>query len=144
MSSPAAALRGFRSVVDFDETTGELIDPLSSTYQDTCVVLSTRLASVWMLREYGAGVVELLGRRITPPLFGAYKQLVCTAIDIWVVRFRVRRIVATGSIEDFRLGHLTMDMEVDYRPRAHLGDPTVERVVPLNLLFNRNDVSVVL
>jgi len=131
-------------MIDFDEMTGEIIDPLSSAYQDTCVVLSTRLSSRWMLREYGAGALELLGRRITPPLFEAYKQLVCTAIDLWVIRFRVRRITATGSVEDFRRGHVRMDMEVDYRPRAHLGDPTVERVAPLNLLLSRSGVSVIL
>ncbi len=57
-----------------------------------------------MRREFGGGVVELLGRAMTPALFAAWKQLVATAIDLWEPRFRVRRVLVTGSVEEIRTG----------------------------------------
>jgi len=116
-------------MADIDRRTGAVIDNLASTYQSVEIILTTRLSSILMLREFGSGVWELLGRAITPSLFSAWQQLIATAIDLWEPRLAVRRILPTGSVEEIRAGRAGLTIEADYRPRGHLGDFTVERVV---------------
>ncbi|MBN9033743.1 MAG: GPW/gp25 family protein [Rhizobiales bacterium] len=116
-------------MADFDRRTGKIIDNLASTYQSVEIILSTRLSSLVMLREFGSGVWELLGRAMTPSLFAAWQQLIATAIELWEPRLAVRRIILTGSVEEIRAGRAGLSIEADYRPRGHLGDFTVERVI---------------
>ncbi|MCF1502908.1 GPW/gp25 family protein [Afifella sp. H1R] len=125
-----------------DRRTGQVIDNLTSAYQGVEVTLSTRLGSRIMRREFGGGVAELLGRAMTPALFEAFRQLIGTAIDLWEPRFRVRKISLSGSVEQIRAGRAGMIFEVDYRPRGHLGDFTVERVVSFPLIFRAGGVEV--
>ena len=82
-----------------DRHTGKVIDNLASAYQGVEVILSTRIGSRVMRREFGGGIAELLGRLMTPALFAAWRQLVATAIDLWEPRFRVRKVMLDGSAE---------------------------------------------
>lgn len=120
-----------------DRHTGKVIDNLVSAYQGVEVALSTRIGSRTMRREFGGGVVELLGRAVTPHLFAAWQQLVGTAIDLWEPRFRVRRPLVKGSVEQIRLGQVGLTIEADYRPRGHRGDFTVERVLSFDIYFGQ-------
>ncbi|WP_223478747.1 GPW/gp25 family protein [Oricola indica] len=126
---------------DIDRQTFAVIDNFASALQGVETILSTRLGSRVMRREFGGGVVELLGRNVTAALFAAFQQLIATAIDLWEPRFSVRRITPQGSVEDIRAGRVGFLFEVDYRPRGHLGDFTVERVVQFSLLF-RDGIQV--
>ncbi|TRL35494.1 GPW/gp25 family protein [Rhizobium straminoryzae] len=119
-----------------DRRTGARISNLDSAYQAVTFTLGTRISSVPLLREFGGGIAELLGRAMTPALFAAWQQLIATAIDLWEPRFKVRRITATGSIDDIRNGVAGLMIEVDYRPKGHLGDETVDRVVSFGLGVN--------
>lgn len=121
----------------FDRRTGRLIDNLASAFQGVEVIMTTRIGSMVMLREFGGGVAELLGRLVTPALFAAWRQLVGTAIDLWEPRFHVRRVHPVASVEELRLGHVGLTIEVDYRPRGHLGDYTVERVLRFDIFFGQ-------
>lgn len=120
-----------------DRRTGKVIDNLASAFQGVEVTLSTRIGSRVMRRQFGGGVVELLGRAVTPALFAAWQQLVGTAIDLWEPRFRVRRPLVKGSVEQLRLGQVGLTIEADYRPRGHLGDFTVERVLSFDIYFGQ-------
>ena len=120
-----------------DRRTGKVIDNLASAFQGVEVTLSTRIGSRVMRREFGGGVVELLGRAVTPALFAAWRQLVGTAIDLWEPRFRVRRALVKGSVEQLRLGRVGLTIEADYRPRGHLGNFTVERVLSFDIYFGQ-------
>lgn len=124
-------------MADFDRRTGAPIDNLASAFQGVEIVLSTRIGSRMMRREFGGGVVELLGRALTPTLFAVWQQLIGTAIDLWEPRFRVRKITPRGTVDELRRGTAGLSIEVDYRPRGHRGDPTVERVLSFNLFFNQ-------
>lgn len=124
-----------------DRRTGKLLSNLESAYQGVEVTLGTRLASRVMRREFGGGVVELLGRALTPSLFAAWRQLVATAIDLWEPRFKVRRVSYSGSVDDVRRGIAAVQIEADYRPKAHLGDFTVERVVTFSLPAAQGGIS---
>lgn len=127
-------------MADISRYTGKVIDNLTSAFQGVEIILSTRIGSRVMRREFGGGAIELLGRAITPSLFAAWQQLVGTAIDLWEPRFRVRRVKPKGSAEELRLGHAGLSIEVDYRPRGHLGDFTVERVMSFDIFFNERVV----
>lgn len=125
-----------------DRRTGKVIGNLESAFQGLEVVFATRLASRVMRREFGAGIVELLGRAITPSLLAAWRQLLATAIDLWEPRFKVRRIVFEGSVDQIRAGNAGVAIEADYRPRGHLGDESVERVITLSLFASKSGFTV--
>jgi len=121
--------------------TFEVIDNLSSTLQSVEVILSTRIGSRVMRREFGGGAVELLGRAVTPKLFNAFRQLVATSIDEYEPRLLVRQIWLKGSIENLRLGTGQFVVEADYRPRGHKGDFSVARLLTFGLGFNSGAVT---
>lgn len=112
-----------------------------SNYESACQavehVLSSRIGSFPLLREYAGGVIELLGRATTPPLFAAWRQLVATAIDLWEPRFRVRRCSFSGTAAELRLGKADLVIEADFRPKGHLGDFTVERIASFTIGFHK-------
>lgn len=125
-----------------DRRTGRPVETLASAFQAVEVIFSTRIGERIMRREFGAGLAELLGRLATPALFVAFQTLIATAIDLWEPRFAVRRITVDGSPDALRLGHAQFDIEVDYRPRGHLGDLRVERVLTFGLRFERTGAQV--
>jgi phage baseplate assembly protein W len=126
-----------------DRRTGVVIDDLSSALQASAFVLGTRVNSVVLLREFGGGVIELLGRAMVPSLFAAWQQLIATAIDIWEPRLAIRSVVPTGSADEIRMGRAGLLIEADFRPRGHLGDFTVERVVGFTLNFGNRSITAV-
>lgn len=119
-----------------DRVTGKLLTPFESACQGVEVALTTAIGQRVMVREFGAGVLELLGRLVNMRLFNAYRQLLATAIDLWEPRFKVRRISLNGTVEEVRLGHIGLVVEVDFRPRGHLGDFTIDRVAQFSLTFD--------
>lgn len=133
-----------------DRHTGRVIDTLACAYQGVEVTLSTRIGRRIMRREFGGGVVELLGRAMTPALFAAWQQLIGTAIDLWEPRFKVRRISVEGTVDEIRLGHAGLTIEADYRPYAHLSpsDPRysteVERAVSFSVGFASGTARVLI
>ena len=101
--------------------------------QSVEVILSTRLRSRVMLRHFGGGVVEFLGPKRSVRLSTLLKQIIGTAIDLWEPRFKVRQVRQTGTADELALGHTKFVCECDYRPKGHLGEFTVERVVTFGL-----------
>jgi len=122
--------------------TGQPISNLDSAFQGVEVALSTLLGSRVMRREFGGGVLELLGRLVRPSLFDAFRQLVATTIDLWEPRFSVRKVSLTGTVDGLRTGAAGLKIEVNYRPRGHLGDFTVEGVRSFSVLFFSSNVRV--
>jgi uncharacterized protein len=125
---------------DMDRRSGAVISNFQSALQSVEIIIATRLGEVVMLREFGAGLSELLGRLMTPQLFVVFETLLATAIDLWEPRFQVRKIVVTGSPDALRRGSAGFRIEVDYRPQAHHGDLTVEGIRSFDLSFGRGDV----
>ena len=126
--------------MDIDRRTGAVIDNYSSAVQAVEVILITRVGELLMLRQFGGGVSALLGRLMTPQLFAVCRILISAAIDIWEPRFRVRKISVDGTTDGLRLGNATFSVEVDWRPRGHLGDETVEGVRSFFILTDRSGI----
>ncbi|WP_319498080.1 GPW/gp25 family protein [uncultured Cohaesibacter sp.] len=131
-------------MVGICKQTGELITPLQSAMQGVVDILNTRLRSVLTLRQYGSGAPELLGRKLNLDLLVAFRQLVSVSIDMWEPRLSVRRIAFTGTAAEFQQGHVTMRIEADFMPRAHLDPPdyTIEKQVSFAVL--NSDGSLIL
>ena len=129
-------------MVGIDRRTGKVMSNYDHALQSVEVILSTRIATRVMRRHFGGGVAEILGRAVTPPLFALFQQLVATAIDIWEPRFRVRQVIPLGTDEQIRAGQVGIRFEVDYRPRGHLGDFSVERVLSFGLNFRAGGLLV--
>lgn len=125
-----------------DRNTGQVVGNYASALQSVEVIFSTAIGERVMRRHFGAGLVELLGRAVTPPLFAAWQTLIAVGIDLWEPRFRVRGVYVTGSVDALRLGRAGVRIEVDWRPRGHLGDLTVEGVRSFSVGFgDRVNVS---
>ena len=110
-----------------DRETGQPLTDLDHVAQHVETLFATRLGELIMARGYGAGLSELLGRRILPALVARYKTLLALAIDTWEPRLKVVRIEAAGnSANAVTLGQMQFQVLAYYRPRGHLGDFTVE------------------
>ena len=118
-----------------DRHTGRVITNLGSALQAVEVILTTRIGSRIMRREFGGGADELLGRLLTADHVAVFRQLVATAIDLWEPRLAIRRIALEGSAEELRRGEAGFVLEADWRPRGHLGDLTVERTIGFSARF---------
>lgn len=125
-----------------DRHSGTLVDNFASACQGVEVTFSTALGERVMRRHFGGGIVELLGRLTRPELFAAFMTLIAVAIDTWEPRFAVRHISFNGSVDELRTGRAGVEIELDYMPRGHLGDPRVERQVAISLLLSRNGAQV--
>ncbi|WP_319568377.1 GPW/gp25 family protein [Cohaesibacter marisflavi] len=131
-------------MVGICKETGAVLDGLQSSLQGVVDILNTRLRSVLMLREYGAGGPELLGRNLTVSLLAMYRQLVCVSIDLWEPRLKVRTISFSGTAAEFKNGIVGILIEADYRPGA-LQDPpdyTVDQTVSFSLLNSDGSLVV--
>lgn len=118
-----------------DRHTGRLIDNYASALQSVEVIFSTSLGERVMRRHFGGGLVELLGRAVTPKLFAAWQLLLVVGIDLWEPRFRCRRVLVSGSADQLRLGHAKVEVQVDWRPKGHLGVFDVEGVRTFSIRF---------
>lgn len=118
-----------------DRHTGKLIGNYESALQAVEVIFTTRIGERVMRRHFGAGLAELLGRAMTAQLFAAWQMLLIVGIDLWEPRFRVRGVYVAASPADIRLGHSGVRIEVDWRPRALLGDFSVDSVRSFSIRF---------
>lgn len=110
-----------------DRETGLPLYDLDHVAQHVETLFTTRLGDLIMARGYGAGVTELLGRRILPKLVAAYKTLLALAIATWEPRLQVVRIEASGNTANaVTLGQLQFQVLAYYRPRALDGDFAIE------------------
>jgi hypothetical protein len=110
-----------------DRETGLPLRDLDHVRQSVQTIFTTRLGERVMLRWFGGGLTELLGRRITPALLRTYRMLLALAIATWEPRLQVVKIDGTGnSARAVELGQLKFTVICYYRPRGHLGDFRVE------------------
>ncbi|MFM8745989.1 MAG: GPW/gp25 family protein [Aestuariivirga sp.] len=125
--------------VGLDAATGGIVTGWDHVVQSLADIFATRFGARIMREWYGSFVPNLLGRLITPdevvPCFAA----ITSAIEQWEPRFRVTRIQAVEVTHDGRL-HVFLDGE--YRPRAMLGDFTVEGARRLDAYANPDGVRI--
>lgn len=129
-------------MADIDRRTGETISNEQSALQSAEIIFSTRIGELVMLRHFGGGIVELLGRAMTPRLFAAFRMLIVVAIDLWEPRLKVRGVYLTTNASSLALGKAGVRIEVDYMPNGHKGDFTVQKQLQFGLSALDNGVKV--
>ena len=111
----------------FDRRTGALLDGFAHVEQSIEVIMTTWIGTRVMRRFFGGAGPVLLGRKLSPAEVGRFWALVVTAIHAFEPRYRVVRITAVSDgVDAVRRGELGFSIEGAWRPRAHLGDMTVE------------------
>lgn len=119
-----------------DRFNGRPLSDWPHVVQSILVILTTRIGDRVMRRTFGAAVPGLLGQNLTPSTLLRFYTAIAIAIELWEPRFRVRRFEYPGpenGPDDLRQGRLGIRMVGDYRPRALLGDLSVETVRTVTL-----------
>lgn len=106
-----------------DARTGRRLDGWAHVVQSIGVIISTRLAEREGRRWFGADVIDDLGKPLNGPRILHLMQKLTVAIELWEPRYAVRSVKPERLT---RTGELGLLISGDYRPRGHLGDPTVE------------------
>lgn len=108
--------------VGIDRVTGSIITGWDHTVQSINDIFTTTFGERILREWYGSLVPRLLGRLITPQEVLPFFAAIASAIDVWEPRVRVSRV---DILEVNRLGEFKFLMDVEWRPRALLGDFTV-------------------
>lgn len=125
-----------------DRHTGKPLAGFAHVVQSINLIMTTRLGERVMRRHFGSSAFTLLGRMLTADHVVRFFAVYCLAVEIWEPRFKIVRVIPVRtSVEDIRLGRFAFAVEGEYRPRAHLGDPTPEGV--RRIRFGQAEVSLI-
>jgi phage baseplate assembly protein W len=114
-----------------DRRTGAILTGWPHVQQSLEVIFSTRIGERVIREWFGSMVPAMLGENLTVDTVLRTKLAIWVAIELWEPRFRVTQV---KSLTATRLGEYRLEIEGEYRPRAHLGDFSIEgprRVVTL-------------
>lgn len=126
--------------IDLDRRTGEVITGWDSTVQSIEEIFLTNFGERVMREWFGSMVPRLLGELLNNKNVLAFFTAVCSAIEQWEPRYRVTKVV---PISVSRLGEFHVELQGEYRPRALLGDFTVEGSRRLGVLGDNSGLRLV-
>lgn len=106
-----------------DRETGKVLTGWPHVVQSLGVIFTTGYGERVMREWFGSYVPYLLGQNLVPSTVVKFYVGLWTAIDAFEPRYRVTQF---RPLEVTRLGRMSLQMEGEYRPRAHLGDFSVE------------------
>lgn len=117
--------------------TGQLMQGWDHVEQSMQVIFDTPFHDRILRRWVGSFVPHILGEIMVPRIITRFHWAMAVSIDMWEPNYRIQTVFFMDqAIEDwkptqsfdvageFRLGHAFFRTEGNYRPRAHLGDPT--------------------
>lgn len=108
-----------------DRETGQPIAGWPHVAQSIGVIFTTNFGARVTRRWFGSLIPSLLGENLTPRTTLRFFTALYASLE-FEPRFALTRIRVLSSPDDLRSGRLRIEMEGMYRPRAHLGDFTVE------------------
>ena len=109
--------------VDIDRKTGGVITGWPAVMQRVDDIFSVTFGELIMCEWYGSLVPRLLGENMTADTIVRFFSAIASALEQWEPCIRVTRITPTSVGRD---GRFRCEIETEYRPRALLGDFTVE------------------
>jgi phage baseplate assembly protein W len=89
------------------------------------VIFTTHFGSRVMRRWFGSLIPGMLGENLTPQTMLRFFTALYASLQ-FEPRFALKRISILSNADELRTGKLRLVLEGQYRPRAHLGDFTVE------------------
>lgn len=93
-------------------TTGQPLSGLDHLRQSLRDILTTRIGTRVMRRDYGSRLPELIDNPMTPRLAMELFVATAEALDTWEPRFSLSRV----RIAETRPGHVVVDLEGVYLP----------------------------
>jgi uncharacterized protein len=120
----------FPASLGIDKYTGAPITDFDHVRQCLGTLFSTRIGQRIMRRTYGAQLLGLLGKELTPDVLMRAYMAVVIAVYLWEPRFAVTSASYPGTTpQGMALGQLGIKLNGDYRPNALTGDFTVADTV---------------
>ena len=101
--------------VGMNRETGKPLSDADHLRQSIRDVLSTRIGTRTMLRDYGSNIPELVDQPINRSTIAAIKADVINALNIWEPRMRIDRVILSEVLAS---GQLTFDLELTYLPNG--------------------------
>jgi phage baseplate assembly protein W len=95
--------------------TGKPLSDADHLRQSIRDVLSTRIGTRTMLRDYGSNIPELVDQPINRSTIAAIRADVINALNIWEPRMRIDRVVLSEVLAS---GSITFDLDLTYLPNG--------------------------
>ncbi len=108
-----------------DRHTGRPISGWPHVAQSIGVIFTTHFGTRVARRWFGSLIPALLGENLTPRTMLRFYTAIYASLE-FEPRFALTRIRILSAADELRAGSLRVEIEGLYRPRAHLGDFTVE------------------
>lgn len=102
-----------------DRVTGRVLTGWDHCVQSIGVILTTRLATRVMRRQFGSALKDLQDRNASPATIAAVYAAVAGALLRWEPGFRLRTMLLDQAGPD---GVFAFILEGDFYPLGHLGD----------------------
>ncbi len=101
--------------VGMNRETGKPLSDADHLRQSIRDVLSTRIGTRTMLRDYGSNIPELVDQPINRSTIAAIRADVINALNIWEPRMRIDRVVLSEVLAS---GSITFDLDLTYLPNG--------------------------
>tara|TARA_Y100000589_G_scaffold79624_1_gene73308 strand:- start:20514 stop:20903 length:390 start_codon:yes stop_codon:yes gene_type:complete len=103
--------------VGMNRETGKPLSDADHLRQSIRDILSTRIGTRTMLRDYGSNIPELVDEPINRSTIAAIKADVINALNVWEPRMKINRVTLTEVLAS---GQLTFDLELVYLPNGQV------------------------
>ena len=103
--------------VGMNRETGKPLSDADHLRQSIRDILSTRIGTRTMLRDYGSNIPELVDEPINRSTIAAIKADVINALNVWEPRMKINRVALTEVLAS---GQLTFDLELVYLPNGQV------------------------
>lgn len=105
--------------VGVDRRTGRVVTDWGHVVSSLEDLLTTRVLSRVMLRQYGSDFPDLIDAPMTDQTLVLFYSAIATAVALWEPRIDLTDINFTEAGPD---GRVTLRMTATYLPRGHYGD----------------------
>lgn len=103
--------------VGMNRETGKPVSDADHLRQSIRDILSTRIGTRTMLRDYGSNIPELVDLPINQTTIAAIKADMINALNVWEPRMRVNRVVLSEILSS---GSITFDVYLTYLPNGQV------------------------
>lgn len=97
-----------------DRTTGQPLDGANHLRQSIRDILSTRIGTRTMLRDYGSNIPEMVDLPMNRSTIAAIRADIVNALNKWEPRVNVKRVV----LSEATAGSITFDLFLTYLPNG--------------------------
>ena len=101
--------------VEMNRETDKPLSDADHLRQSIRDILSTRIGTRTMLRDYGSNIPELVDQPINRSTIAAIKADVINALNIWEPRMRIDQVVLSEVLAS---GSITFDLFLTYLPNG--------------------------